>query len=448
MSEEPLEARFEQVVPLLCDLVGENTGWDVSCSPISSTLTTNYFTLKLRYEKNGKEGQQTFHIKKFSPLEGVHGRVLRFFYPKSNSALESGVLEKYREEGAPVPIPYKKGGGFLITEDVAGNPLEERFQELKDDPEARESLVAKSSNALCDLHETGRNIQFNYLNHREVSRTADLLGISELYCGVFCAEDDELKAMADMRNDSSDDILKEIKIRRKEVFSTFNRFFGIIDQHFSSQKSQLIHGDITTYHILEDPEGGIWFIDFGRPKLANPAFDLAPLYFSQDTNLSLEAIERVYQGYIERERRNLIDAPLESSLPEPTRETVDNKLKSLYLAGLFMDIRRASRSRFLKIVHPDEYQRFVESHPSYEGSSLYYKSSIMDISEKLLQQNRRFGIEPLQVGYVREFVRLVDKLKAGVGDCPPRRIAKAYQPEKKGGTYTVDHGIKGKKTPA
>lgn len=444
MTDVEPEDKFGQVLPMLCDLVGEVTDLRVNPSPINSTLTTDYFTLCLSYKQNGDQRKQTFHVKRFLDLPKVHGKVLKFFYPKSNAPLEHEVLERYREAGSPVPQPHSRGGNLLITEEVEGVSLESSLEGSVNNESRRVSLVTNASNGLCDLHQTGRKIQFNFLQNPEVAKTADLLEISELYCGVFCAEDDELRAMATMGNGSADGTLREVKKRKKEVFNIFNNFFGIIDEHFSSQDCQLIHGDITTYHIVQDKREGIWFIDFGRPKVANPAFDLAPLYFSQDADIPLAAIEDIYRGYIDRERRNLLQAEPGQSIPEPSEEMVDVKLKSLYLAGSFMDIRRASRTRFLKIVHPGEYQGFIDSHPSYGDSSMYYRNSILEVSERLLKEQERFGITDEQKGYIQAFGALVDKLKSGVQDCPPRRNFRGHPSRhsaKGQEVYRPDHSL-------
>lgn len=405
IKQKSLSERIDELIPLLGTVIGRASSLEVKTEPAGSTPNSEYFELELKYsDEEGKEREEKYHIKRFLQ-QNRQGKVASFFSAKRGNiqAVENEILNRYKEEGCNVPSSYVKAGeDILILESIRGEKLEKKLVENRADEEKRKNLIERTSLKLADLHHAGRKIQGNILD-TQILRSTELMQRSALYCAVICASEEDLVKMAKEGNGNSE-IIKTIKNKHQYTFSKFNKFFEIFAEHFSSQETQLIHGDMATYHVIFDVNETPWFIDFGKPKFSNIVFDLAPLYFSQDTALPIEAIEEVFLKYLERENMNLTGQKT-SKLP---KERFIGKFKSLLYGDCFENIRRGSKSRFLRVVYPKEYSQFIKAHPSYKNSMPYYKKSTLDVIEYLLKRQDGFKINKEQGEHIKQISRLLE----------------------------------------
>jgi len=407
-----LEERMPEIQDIL-DVIKGQPGAEISVKNTGSGPATEYAEITIRsLNGGGKTIEESYFAKRF-----IREKMLvPFPFLKSGGIKQSefDLLYNYKELGCNVPTPIWKKGDVLVARKIDGVGLENKLSENELNEEARISLI-KDATAYIDtkFHPDGRRIQGEFLSHNQdlrdrVMKFADLLQPAGDYFTSFVATGEELVSVKEGVKEGKE-LVEEVKKRCKENYSIFNSFFGVIKQHFSKQETQLIHGDMTTYHIMIDKDGKVWIIDLGKAKFSNNGFDLFPLYFSQDTNLPREAIEEMFREHLDK-----IHVP---------KDRTNEELKSLYLGGCFSNIGRGSKNRLLRIVFPREYLHFVSKHPSYVHSVSFYKSCTRELIEYVLNNREKFKVDSEDCGTMKSFLGLLKDFTLKENGCPAGILA-------------------------
>lgn len=397
-----LKERLLELRPLLDEIKGHaGAKIELKVGNVGSGPTTEYADIIFRHKNgDGKIREEGYFVKRF-PKEKI--QVSFPFLQMTASSLrqtEFDLLDSYRDLGCNVPTPYIKTGDIFVIKKIEGESLEKKLLENETDKEKRVALIKKVSLCLNKIHDVGGRIQGDILTNnleiaKKIMRTADLLRQSELYFTSLAARKEDLIRVKEMGEDGKE-LIKKVKEECSDNFSIFNSFFEILGRHFSRQETQLIHGDMTTYHVIFDESEEPWFIDFGKPKFSNVVFDLIPLYFSQDTNLPIKATEEIFREYLDRKYT--------------PKDRIDEEFKSLYLGACFSNIGRGSKNRILKAVFPDEYSQFVTKYPSYDKSLIFYRNSTRELAEHILDNSDKFKIEKNDYQSIKNFSDLLDRL--------------------------------------
>ncbi len=405
-----------EIVPIL-DAISGQSGAKVEIEQAGSTPNMEYFEIKLSYEnEKGEDKEENYFVKRF--LKKRRGTMANFFQSKIGNIqdTENEILSRYKNAGCRVPSPYIKiKNNTLILEMIKGDDLEKRLLENKDKEDERASLIEKVSLALSDLHNAGRKIQGGIFTSKKTADkyilnildSGSLIKRADYYFTALAADEKDLIKIRDQEN-GTEELVDKTKGKYKDNLPTFNSFFENLEKYFSTQETQLIHGDMTTYHAVIDKDEEPWFIDFGKPKFSHIVFDIAPLYFSQDTNLPFERIEEIFIKYLERESMNLT-----GTTGKLSKDRITEEIKAMYLGGFFSNIRRGAKNRFSRIVFPEEYSWFIEKHPSYADSLSFYKSSTYEGIEYFLRNKDRFKIDEESYKAMGNFLGPLEQFLSG-----------------------------------
>lgn len=421
-----LREKMPEILPLLDEIKGHaGAKIELKVGNVGSGLATEYVDITLKYEdKDGKTREEGYFVKRF--LKEKMQPAFPFLQTDIRGSLqqtEFDLLSGYKDAGCNVSTPCVKTRDILIVKKIKGESLENRLLKNGTDEEKRIALIRKASLYLDKINVEGWRMQGDILTNnleiaKRIMRTADLLRQSEKYFTSFVATGEDLRRVKE-RGEDGKELIKQIKKECSDNFSIFNSFFEILDRHFSRQGTQLIHGDMTTYHVIFDEDEEPWFIDFGKPKFANVVFDFIPLHFSQDTNLPIKATEEIFREYLDRKYT--------------PKDRIDEEFKSLYLGACFSNIGRGSKNRVLKTAFPNEYSQFVIKHPSYDRSLIFYIDSTREITEHLLSNKDRFKIEKDAYQSIKNFSGLLNRLVSVDGyslsenRCPISIIDRRYE---------------------
>ena len=390
-EHESLRERLPEVLALVEEVkgrTGAQADTRTTVDNVGAGPAIEYVTVTIDSGNgNGEKKQTGYFVKRF--LEEHEQKHYPFLQTNMRSLrqTEFDLLESYAKAGCNVPTPYVKKGNLLIIQKINGVALETKLLENSEDEAKRIALIDKVGIELDKINERGEDMQewmlidSNKKIRDRIIETAKLLKQADKYFTTIAAREDELRALDGKGDAEAKELISTIKNRCDIRFGRFNDFFGVLGRHFRTKKPQLIHGDMTTYHAIIDENEKPWVIDFGKPKFSSAVFDHIPIYFSQDSNLPIKAIEELFIKHLER--RSI------------SKDQHDEEIKSLYLGACFSNIGRGSKNRILRTVFPEEAELFESSHPSYRGSIGFYKESIGQILEYLLTDNnkRRFKLE-------------------------------------------------------
>lgn len=406
-----LESRLPELQQGL-ELLEGQTGTKITTefTNIGFGLATEYLKIRLGFTNGGgQERTVDYFVKRL--IENKVERYIPFLQAnkRTHQQTEFELLNMYRNLGCNVPSPAVKLKNILIMREIAGKSLED-LTGPEGSEEKRAELVEQTIPHIKKINDNGRRIE-GYILHgnldvgKKIEETANLLKQSERYFTILAATEEDLRGLKSKEEEAQ--LIEQITKKCGSNFSVFNSFFEIINRHFSSQNNQLIHGDMTSYHVIINENGEPWFIDFGKPKNSNVVFDTIPLYFSQDTSLSLKIVEELFRK--------------ELDIRGVSKDRIDEEFKSLYLGGCFSNIRRGSKNLTLRVACPNEYALFINKHPSYAYSLGYYKNTAKKLLEGMLKNKDRFKIDRQDYESIKNFLDLSDKFippSSYVDRCP------------------------------
>ncbi len=405
---EQIGARISEIRSLLDTIKGQvGAAIELRVNNMGSGAATEYADLTITStNSDGKSLEEAYNVKRF--LKEKKPEVpFPFLDIGGVGPNEFEFIVKYHEAGCSVPIPCIRKGDLFITRKIDGEGLELKLIKNKDDERARMGLIEDTIVCVDDFHKGGVRIQGDILQNQQMAKRiikcADLLSISEEYFVSLAATEEDLVKVKEGKKEAKQ-LIEEVKQKCSGNFSTFNAFFGIFNEHFKRQETQLIHGDMTTYHAIFDKDGKVWLLDLDKPKFSNPVFDQTSLFFSQDTNLPTRAVEGIYRKHLDR-----IHTP---------RDRVGEEVKSLYLGGSFSNIGRGSKNRVLRIAYPREYLMFVGKHPSYAQSVPFYQQSTQELVEHVLENKERFRINREDYKTMKDFLKLLPQFIPSKQGCP------------------------------
>jgi len=418
---EQLEERVPEIRALLDAVKGQNGATiEIKIGNMGSGPATEYADLTITFQNtDGEKHEEVYNVKRF-----LRDRKPKVPFPFLNiggvGPNEYEFIAKYNEAGCNVPVPCVKKGDFFITKKIIGTGLELKLLENKDDERARINLIKETTRCVNSLHKGGVRIQGDILQNQQMAKKiikcADLLSASEQYFVSLAAKEEDLVSVKE-RGEDGQQLIEKVKQKCSENFSIFNEFFGgVLNEHFKRQETQLIHGDMTTYHAMIDTNGEVWLLDLDKPKFSNPVFDLAPLYFSQDTNLPAKAGEHIFRKHL-------------SSIHTP-HDRIDEEVKSFYLGGCFSNIGRGSKNRVLRVAYPDEYLMFIGKHPSYAQSVDFYKNCTHELIEHVLNNRKRFRIDRGDYQTMNNFLKLLPQFIPADNSCPASILADYHKRKK------------------
>jgi len=349
--------------------------------------------------------------------------------------IEHALLGRYIKGGCIVPAPIGQAKSkILLAEMIEGDFLDKRLYEARNNEDARAALVEKTILSLCDFHGVGRNVQgdiFLHTDPNEITRKGDIMGRAEHYFLVLSARNKNFLDDVKMSSNGNGSLLERIRDNCRKNFDIFKDYFEVVKK--SSQDSQLIHGDMTTYHVIINKDEQIGFIDLGKPKFLPVDYDTTNIYFSQDANLPIDRIRELNIRYLERVAEKI------TGQKRLNEETEPGKFKSLLLASAFSNIRRGTKSRVLRLGLPDQYQRLVENHPTYADAESYYKDSTLLINRYLISNSTQLGVSEYEIGAISRLSQMIDRELNGQGDLSgmprktiPIRDIKSSRPENMG----------------
>jgi len=299
------------------------------------------------------------------------------------AGFENLLLSLYRKAGQNVPEPchFYSDEHILLMEDLGDDSLEKRMKTAS----KRDAIkhLKKVVREMQHLHKGGREIQAEVIAKipESFKKSEKLLekGIEYYTILALPSEDNRLiRSLSDP---------EQIPSRLRESAERFADFFGVVTRNIYGE-SQLIHGDMTTYHIYFTQQNGnerIFFIDFGSPKLLPVGFDLADLFISPEIpDLSVEEILEVYNEYIEEHRLKGVRGGF--GIKSVARNIIDEENKKLCYIALFECLRCASKQKKERLFYPREFERYAEAHPKYANPESHYKDVALKFREFLLRK--------------------------------------------------------------
>jgi aminoglycoside/choline kinase family phosphotransferase len=163
----------------------------------------------------------------------------------------------------------------------------------------------------------------------------------------------------------------------------FLRLFEVITRDLYSG-IQLIHGDMSTYHVFFRRDGGeekAYFIDLGNPKFAPVVFDVGDLLFSPGIYLPLERKLEISDEYVTKDK----NVTSRNFLYRAAKDILLNERKRLCFAGIFECLRRTARDREAKVKHPKHSGIFARKHPDYINPAQHYADMSRELFDFLIR---------------------------------------------------------------
>lgn len=385
---------IESTVPILVDLmrrgIKESVVMEIDTEELPSVHTgTEYYrqTIKGKKRKNG-ETTNTGSVISKSFIGDEEVGFERPDIKKNTLQMEADLMREYEEKNANVPRLYPSRNNILIMEDLGKNSLEKRIN--GENEKERVRLTTLAIRELAYLHKMGREIQGEFFKKYNVAKNKANL------------EDRARRYFADLS--SSREQIREGQTNYSNPAGWRKSFFPVFENTVLdniSGEDQLIHGDMTTYHLffVQNGEGEekIYTVDFGNPKFDLVCFDNAPIVFSQDTNIPIEKVEDVFIPYLEEKARL---EGFKGSSRLLYKGEVSRNVKKILNVGIFENLRRSAKSKVLQNKFPEIYRGFIETHPTYEGCRSHYQKSTSEIIDFLRENSSRFELSDQEIsGY-------------------------------------------------
>ena len=410
--EEKNQDLVRHMIPFFADLARSNREKD---EPIhSSTKTrmvslpsvhkgTSYFRVELKREGEEGEGTEEFLLKYFLPGGEKLNGFTREGLGRKPARNECEIMDLYRKGGANVPRPHShhEEPGIIIMEDMGKNSLERCLME--EGLEERKRLVSLALDELGNFHRVGRQIQRDVL--RELPHSIDperMESKAKKYFAVLTASEEEIRE-------------GDVNYRNPKGWKDFWRRFEPSVMEGIRGEAQLIHGDMTTYHVFinenEEESEEAWIVDLGNPDFNLATFDDAPLIFSQDSRIPIEDVKDVYIPHLEKSRLADVKGGSRAGF---YREAKLRHLESLFNTAILANLRRSSKARILEVKYPDStFEDFVSQHPTYRGCRSFYHRSTLQVVDYLLENSRNYGFSEERISEYEGLRPILDDVLKG-----------------------------------
>lgn len=329
-----------ELIGLLMAVSGEN-------KDVGMNKTVFHFPSKdtsfARVVYTSRDKSEYYFIKQFDP------RSERFKTKTPPAQLEHIYTEVFRKLGCSVPKSRVLGDHILLMEDCGTETLEDILRNKT--AEQQEAIMAKLIPEQVKFAIAGRRIQIDEKDYDKIALYSNIERSFILNHAYWrpTAEKSEVHDFMD----------KTVFIRQQYP-----------SQHFL--------GDNSTFHILFS-NNAKW-IDLEKIKFGHQSRELAGLYFSPETNLGFEAIERLIYNFkkaeYEAENESLGD---NRKLDE---SEIKNYLRNFYKSGVIECYRRGTKIRGLETNNPEIYARFIDRHKGYADALTKYREKITAIAKK------------------------------------------------------------------
>lgn len=256
--------------------------------------------------------------------------------------LEHLFLEAYRTRGCSVPRSQVVDDYTLAMEDCGEETLEERLRVRT--AEEQERIFASLTQEQVKFSNAGGGIEIpSEAEDRVAQYDIDII-FRNLYKYWRPAASEE----------ETNQFMERTRFLRKY------------------SRTQLTVGDPATFHIIFSPKRVAKWVDFEKLREWPQASELSGLYFSPESVLGFEAMERLVHSFFEAEQR-----------PQSREEDWIRYLKDYYTSGAMECFRRGTLMRQLDMNDHHLYEQFVSRHRGFAGAFDKYKARIVEVCTKV-----------------------------------------------------------------
>ena len=265
------------------------------------------------------------------------------------SQLEHLYLNLYRQEGCSVPASRVIDDLTLAMEDCGAETLEERLRDKA--PDEQEKILAALIPQQARIAIAGRKIKLPSDGAERVNLYSDLSRDFTLHFKYW-------------RRAASGE--------ETEQFLDKTRFF----REGYSGKKQYFLGDNATFHILfrNNTSHPFMWVDLERIKEGTQTREPAGIYFSPESNIGFEAMERLL--YACRTSEEEIEEGKTRKGNPIDEKAWREYLKDFYKVAVVECFRRGTKIRELEMFYPEIYERFTRRHTGFRNAFSRYQEKI------------------------------------------------------------------------